>query len=184
MGETTGNAPTLVLALPDANATQRLGAVLGQQLRVGSVVLLQGDLGSGKTTLTQGLGQQLGISEPVASPTFALLHEYTEGRLPLYHFDLYRLASEQVSALAPEQYWEGLEVPLGIALIEWCDRLPYEPEAFLHVRLTSIAAGTAFSSSGATGSDSGRVATLSQAGPAQISLEAIAIAFEAALDDS
>jgi tRNA threonylcarbamoyladenosine biosynthesis protein TsaE len=97
--------------------------------------LLQGDLGSGKTTFIQGLGAGLGIAEPIVSPTFTLLCEYLEGRLPLYHFDLYRLSSTEVAALQVEQYWEGVEVEPGIVAIEWAERLGYRPDAYLQLSL-------------------------------------------------
>lgn len=76
---------TFTQALPDAAATQAFGVALGRSLPVGTNVLLYGDLGSGKTTLVQGLGKGLGITEPIVSPTFTLINEYLEGRVPLYH---------------------------------------------------------------------------------------------------
>ncbi len=126
---------SIVICLPNAAAMRSLGVTLGQTLPAGSAILLEGDLGSGKTTLVQGLGEGLGITEPIVSPTFTLINEYTEGRLPLYHFDLYRLESEEVAALHPETYWEGVEVPLGIVAIEWAERLQYKPDSYLSVHL-------------------------------------------------
>ncbi|MBD2742748.1 tRNA (adenosine(37)-N6)-threonylcarbamoyltransferase complex ATPase subunit type 1 TsaE [Coleofasciculus sp. FACHB-1120] len=126
----------MVISLPDAGATRSLGIALGQSLPAGSVLLLEGDLGAGKTTLVQGIGEGLGITEPIVSPTFTLINEYTQGRLSLYHLDLYRLQPEEVEALNLETYWEGFEVPLGIAAIEWAERLPYQPPSFLSVQLT------------------------------------------------
>lgn len=128
--------------LADAAATQKLGIALGQSLNPGNVILLQGDLGTGKTTLVQGLGQGLGISDPIVSPTFTLINEYMEGRLPLYHLDLYRLEPKQVTALNLETYWEGVEVTPGIVAIEWAERMPYRPEHYLGVRLTYADEGT------------------------------------------
>lgn len=126
---------SIAICLPDAEATRSLGVSLGQSLPAGSAILLEGDLGSGKTTLVQGLGEGLGITEPIVSPTFTLINEYTEGRLPLYHLDLYRLESEEVAALHLEIYWEGVEVPLGIMAIEWAERLQYKPDSYLSVLL-------------------------------------------------
>lgn len=123
------------LFLPDAEATQQLGIKLGQCLPAGSVLLLEGDLGSGKTTLVQGIGQGLGIQEAVDSPTFTLINEYLNGRLPLYHLDLYRLNPVETADLYPETYWEG-EVEPGIVAIEWAERLPYRPQTYLHIHLT------------------------------------------------
>lgn len=124
------------LFLPDAAATTQLGQLLGQNLLASSTLLLEGDLGSGKTTLTQGIAQGLGIAEIVASPTFTLVCEYSEGRLPLYHFDLYRLDSAGVARLMPELYWEGTEFEPGLVVIEWPDRLPYRPEAYWQLNLS------------------------------------------------
>ncbi|MEP0870251.1 tRNA (adenosine(37)-N6)-threonylcarbamoyltransferase complex ATPase subunit type 1 TsaE [Trichocoleus desertorum AS-A10] len=126
---------SLTFILPDAAATRSLGLTLGQTLPAGSTLLLEGDLGSGKTTLVQGLGAGLGILEAIDSPTFTLINEYMEGRLPLYHLDLYRLQPTEVTELNLESYWEGADYPLGIMAIEWAERLPYLPERYLQVHL-------------------------------------------------
>lgn len=131
--------PAFTLHLADADATANLGALLGRSLPPGSVILLAGNLGSGKTTLVQGLGRELGIIDAIASPTFTLINEYSEGRLPLYHLDLYRLASAEVQALNLESYWEGQERPLGIVAIEWAERLAIRPDAYLEIHLTMTA---------------------------------------------
>src|ERR1051326_778967 len=95
--------------------TQRLGARLGELLRGGDLLLLDGDLGTGKTTLTQGLAEGLGVRNVVSSPTFTLLKEY-EGRLPLYHFDLYRLDdATEILDLGFEEYFESG----GVCVVEW-----------------------------------------------------------------
>ena len=124
------------ILLADAEATRSLGVKLGQSLPAGSVILLEGDLGAGKTTLVQGIGEGLGITEPIVSPTFTLINEYPEGRIPLYHLDLYRLAASEVEALHLESYWEGVELTLGIVAIEWAERLPYKPPIYLELHLT------------------------------------------------
>lgn len=124
------------LFLPNPAATHALGVQLGRDLPPGAVLLLEGDLGSGKTSLVQGIGQGLGISDAIVSPTFTLINEYEGGRLPLYHLDLYRLQPEEVEALALEIYWQGIERPLGIVAIEWCDRLVTRPPQSLRIRLT------------------------------------------------
>lgn len=126
----------IVIDLPDAEATRCLGITLGKYLGAGSVILLEGDLGSGKTTLVQGIGEGLGITEPIVSPTFTLINEYTAGRLPLYHIDLYRLQPEEVASLQLETYWEGIDFPLGIVAIEWAKRLDYKPPSHLEVCLS------------------------------------------------
>jgi tRNA threonylcarbamoyladenosine biosynthesis protein TsaE len=131
----------LTFLLPNADATHQLGVSLGQALPAGSVLLLKGDLGSGKTTLVQGIGKGLGINEPIASPTFILLNEYHEGRIPLYHFDLYRLEPSEVEALYLEAYWDGQEYPPGIVAIEWAERLSYVPPNALTIHLTDTPSG-------------------------------------------
>lgn len=123
------------ILLADTEATRSLGVALGKSLPAGCVILLEGDLGSGKTTLVQGIGQGLGITDAIVSPTFTLINEYTEGRLPLYHLDLYRLEPAEVEALNLESYWEGIEFPLGIIAIEWAERLRYKPSSYLNVSL-------------------------------------------------
>lgn len=125
----------LTLSLPTLADTQALGTQLGQNLPAGIIVLLEGDLGSGKTTLVQSLGQGLGIMDAIVSPTFTLINEYHEGRLPLYHLDLYRLPPKEVSALYLESYWQGVDFPLGIVAIEWPERLPEPPEHYLKIQL-------------------------------------------------
>ena len=129
------------LFLPDLAATYALGIRLGQSLPAGSVLLLEGNLGSGKTSLVQGLGQGLGITDAIVSPTFTLINEYEGGRVPLYHLDLYRLQPEEVEALCLETYWQGLEMPLGIVAIEWCDRLVTFPADYLRIQLTYAGQG-------------------------------------------
>jgi tRNA threonylcarbamoyladenosine biosynthesis protein TsaE len=127
--------------LPTLEATRKLGRHLGETLPAGSVLWLEGDLGAGKTTLVQGIGQGLGITDPIVSPTFTLVNEYLEGRIPLYHLDLYRLAENDAASLYPEIYWEGVEVEPGITAIEWAQRLPYHPSAYLHLTLSQVAEG-------------------------------------------
>jgi tRNA threonylcarbamoyladenosine biosynthesis protein TsaE len=123
--------------LTNETATRALGTALGRSLPPGTTLLLEGDLGSGKTTLVQGIGAGLGITEPISSPTFILLNEYAEGRVPLYHLDLYRLEPSEVNELHLESYWDGIEFPLGIVAIEWSERLGYLPSSYLKMQLTS-----------------------------------------------
>lgn len=130
----------MVIELPDSAATQALGQSLGTQLSAGSVLLLTGDLGSGKTTLVQGLGLGLGIPE-IDSPTFTLINEYTNGRIPLYHVDLYRLSTAEADALYLETYWEGVETVPGIVAIEWAERLTHLPPKPIQLALSHAAQG-------------------------------------------
>lgn len=129
----------LTIYLPDSQSTQRLGYFLGKHLPQDSVILLSGNLGAGKTTLVQGIGMGLDISESIVSPTFTLINEYLDGRLPLYHLDLYRLQPSQVDAIYPEMYWEGIEVKPGITAVEWWQRLIVRPEKYLEIELLSNA---------------------------------------------
>ncbi len=131
------NQRSLVINLPDMQATQRLGETLAAQLPAGSVLLLQGELGSGKTTLVKGLGGRLGIAD-IDSPTFTLINEYTGGRVPLYHIDLYRLSAAEADALQLETYWEGQEVEPGIVAIEWSQRLTYLPPHPIKIALSYL----------------------------------------------
>ncbi|MBF2077464.1 MAG: tRNA (adenosine(37)-N6)-threonylcarbamoyltransferase complex ATPase subunit type 1 TsaE [Synechococcales cyanobacterium T60_A2020_003] len=130
---------SITIPLPDLVATRTLGHALGRSLPPGTIVLLSGDLGAGKTSLVQGIGEGLGITEPITSPTFALIQEYLEGTMPLYHLDLYRLEPADVAGLFIEQYWEGIECPLGIVAIEWAERMPHRPDAYLQIALTMTA---------------------------------------------
>ena len=125
-----------IVKLPDASATQMLGIDLGKFLTAGSVLLLTGDLGSGKTTLVQGLALGLNIEDSIVSPTFTIINEYFSGRLPLYHLDLYRLNEAEVDDLHLESYWLGLETTSGIVAIEWAERLSYLPDNYLRIELT------------------------------------------------
>jgi tRNA threonylcarbamoyladenosine biosynthesis protein TsaE len=110
--------------------TSAVGRELAQSLTAGSVVLLSGDLGAGKTAFVRGLAEGLGIDpESVSSPTFTLIQEYRGGRLPLHHVDLYRLQSAEVDDLGLDE----LMLEGGVTAIEWPDRLPRDIEAAVRV---------------------------------------------------
>lgn len=104
-----------------------LGREIGSGLEAGAVLALQGDLGAGKTHFTKGLAEGLGCSSEVTSPTFTLVHEYHGGRLPLYHFDFYRMESEdEVLRVGWDEYLDEE----GVLVIEWPDKFPgLMPEA-------------------------------------------------------
>jgi len=135
------NRHSVVIDLPDELATRQLGERLGQCLTAPTVLLLSGDLGSGKTTLVQGLGAGLGITDPISSPTFTLVNEYLEGRVPLYHVDLYRLSTTEVDSLYLERYWDEQETAPGIVAIEWAERLSSAPSGALALALAYGEAG-------------------------------------------
>ena len=98
--------------------TRELGWKLGNEAKPGQVYTLIGDLGVGKTVFTQGLADGLGILEPVSSPTFTIVQIYDEGRLPLYHFDVYRIGDvEEMDEIGYEDYVYGE----GVSLIEWAN---------------------------------------------------------------
>jgi tRNA threonylcarbamoyladenosine biosynthesis protein TsaE len=101
--------------------TEEIGRRFANNVDIGSVLALEGDLGSGKTQFTKGLVAGLGSSIPVTSPTFTIIHEYPGGRLPVYHFDFFRLEDqESVARLGLDDYLFGD----GISVIEWADRFP------------------------------------------------------------
>ena len=101
-----------------AQETFELGRRIGQQAKKGQIYTLEGDLGVGKTVLTQGVAAGLKITEPISSPTFTILQEYQEGRLPFYHFDVYRIGDvEEMEEIGYDDYFFGD----GICLIEWAN---------------------------------------------------------------
>lgn len=100
--------------------TFEFGKELGKQAKAGTVICLDGELGVGKTVFTQGFAAGLGIEEPVNSPTFTILQIYEEGRLPLYHFDVYRIEEpEEMDEIGYEDYFYGD----GVCLIEWASMI-------------------------------------------------------------
>jgi len=113
--------------------TRRVAAGLAHSLEAGDVIALHGDLGAGKTEFVKGLVAGLGSADPVTSPTFTLVHEYHGGRLPVYHFDFYRLAG--AADLDLIGYDECLQEP-GVTVIEWAGRFPERlPAHARHIRL-------------------------------------------------
>jgi tRNA threonylcarbamoyladenosine biosynthesis protein TsaE len=121
--------------LPDLDATRTFGQRLAERLFPGAVVALIGELGAGKTHLARAIAEGLGVADSrvVTSPTFVLIQEY-HGRLPIYHFDAYRLRGDgEFAELGMEEYFEGG----GVCLIEWADRVPgCLPADYLRVTLT------------------------------------------------
>lgn len=109
------------IILPDADATIAFGNEVGRSLESGAVLALIGDLGAGKTHFVKGLAAGLGGELDVMSPTFTLVHEYPCARLPLFHFDLYRLDAErEVLEIGFHDYLEED----GVVVVEWADKFP------------------------------------------------------------
>lgn len=112
--------------------THQLARSLGERAIPGQIYTLNGDLGVGKTVFTQGMAKGLGIDEPVNSPTFTIIQEYESGRMPLYHFDVYRIGDpEEMEEIGYDDYFFGE----GISLIEWAELIEeLIPEK--HIRIT------------------------------------------------
>lgn len=109
------------------------GKTLGMQAVPGTVYTLIGDLGVGKTVFTQGLAKGLDILEPISSPTFTIVQVYEEGRLPLYHFDVYRIGDvEEMEEIGYEDYFYGE----GVSLIEWANLIEeILPEQYTEIKI-------------------------------------------------
>lgn len=104
-----------------AAETEAIGRRLAENVGAGSVLALQGELGSGKTLFTKGFVAGMGSNAVVSSPTFTIVHEYRDGRLPVYHFDLFRVENRQsLMRLGLDDYFFGD----GVSVIEWADRFP------------------------------------------------------------
>ena len=116
-----------------AEDTYALGKKIGEEARPGEVYTLIGDLGVGKTVFTQGLAAGLGITEPVNSPTFTIVQIYEEGRIPLYHLDVYRIGDiSEMDEIGYEDYFYGD----GVCLIEWANLIEeLLPERYVEIRI-------------------------------------------------
>ena len=108
----------MIIETNSAEETFALGKALGEKASPGQIYTLDGDLGTGKTVFTQGVAAGLGITEAISSPSFTIRQEYDTGRLPLYHFDVYRIGDiEEMEEIGYDDYFFGE----GICLIEWAD---------------------------------------------------------------
>ena len=108
----------MIIETNSPEETFELGVRIGEKALPGQVYTLNGDLGVGKTVFTQGVAKGLGIPEPVNSPTFTIIQEYEGGRLPFYHFDVYRIGDvEEMEEIGYEDYFYGE----GLCLIEWAN---------------------------------------------------------------
>ena len=123
--------------------TFKIGQAMGQEALAGQVYALTGDLGVGKTVFAKGFAEGLGISDVVNSPTFTIMQIYEEGRLPLYHFDVYRIEEpEEMDEIGFDEYLRGN----GVCLVEWADQLPeLMPEDTIWIRISKdLAQGTSY----------------------------------------
>ena len=112
--------------------TEAVGEMLAQRLRPGTVLAYTGDLGAGKTAFTRGLARGLGYADPVTSPTYTIVNEYLGGRLPLFHFDMYRLGSaEELWDIGWEDYLERG----GVCAVDWSENVTEAMENAIWVRI-------------------------------------------------
>jgi len=125
----------------DAEQTLALGRRIGSVLKAGDVVALYGELGAGKTTLTKGIAEAQGTpASEITSASFTIIAEH-EGRIPLYHVDLYRLSPEAAGELGLEEYFQGQ----GLVVIEWPERYtPYLPDERIDVNIRIVPEGRVF----------------------------------------
>jgi tRNA threonylcarbamoyladenosine biosynthesis protein TsaE len=107
-----------IIVIKNEEETKKFGRELSEKLSPGSIIALTGDLGTGKTALTKAIAEGLGVKEMITSPTFNIVRQYDSGRLPLYHFDVYRIGDvDEMYELGYEEYFFGE----GVCVIEWAD---------------------------------------------------------------
>ena len=108
----------MVIEVHSENETRNLGFEMGENAKAGDIYCLKGDLGVGKTVFTKGFAEGLGVKEDITSPTFTIVNEYDSGKLPFYHFDVYRISdSEEMFDIGCDEYFFGN----GVCLIEWAE---------------------------------------------------------------
>ena len=115
VGQEGNNSNRAVFTVSTEGESIAFGKLVGQAVVPGTVLLLNGDLGAGKTTFTKGIAGGLGIDRVIKSPTYTLIREYPNGRLPLYHMDMYRITEEEAVELGLDDYFNGS----GLCVIEW-----------------------------------------------------------------
>lgn len=122
-----------VIETASAEETFAFGEQIGREAKPGQVYTLIGDLGTGKTVFTQGVARGLGITEPVSSPTFTIVQIYEEGRLPFYHFDVYRIGDvEEMEEIGYEDCFYGE----GVSLVEWANLIEeILPEHYVQITM-------------------------------------------------
>ncbi len=124
---------SIQIHVSSADQTLKLGEIIGKSLKPGTIIALTGELGAGKSVLVKGIAKGLQVEEEPNSPTFVIMNCY-EGRLPLFHFDLYRVADEdELIAMGYEEFFFGE----GVAAVEWADRVPgIFPEEAIEIGIT------------------------------------------------
>ena len=133
------NGLTYIRKTTSTEATKQLASTLAPYLHAGDVIVLSGDLGAGKTQFVQGVAAALGVRDQVTSPTFNILLEYYQGRIPLYHFDLYRLDDQD--ELEDTGYYDTIDAD-GVSFIEWGEKFPGAlPYGYLEIAVTVDADG-------------------------------------------
>ncbi len=120
-----------IIVIKNEEDTRRFGIELGKNAKKGQIIGLVGDLGTGKTTLTKYIAEGLEIKENISSPTFTIVKEYKSGRMPLYHFDVYRIGDpEELFNIGAEEYFDGD----GVCVVEWADLVAEEmPEDSMYI---------------------------------------------------
>ncbi len=123
----------MILETKSSEETEAIGKKLGEAAKAGQIYTLDGELGVGKTILTKGFAKGLGISEAISSPTFTIIQEYEEGRMPFYHFDVYRIGDvEEMEEIGYEEYFFGE----GVCMIEWGSLIEeLLPEETIRIRI-------------------------------------------------
>lgn len=115
--------------------TEKIGAALGQVIPAGSIIAYRGDLGAGKTAFTRGLARGLGTAEMVTSPTYTIVNEYLGGRLPLFHFDMYRLrSSDDLFDIGWDDYLDRC----GVCAVEWSENVDDAMEDAIYVTIEKL----------------------------------------------
>lgn len=122
-----------VIETTDQKETLTVGEQLGKKAESGTVICVDGDLGVGKTVLAQGIAKGLGVNEPVVSPTFTIVQEYHDGRIPFYHFDVYRIEDpDEMYEIGFEEYFYGD----GVCMVEWSELIAeLLPPESIHVTI-------------------------------------------------
>lgn len=161
MGASVASTRVITCTVSSLEGTHRVAATIAALARIGDVVVLAGDMGAGKTAFAQGFGAALGVTEPITSPTFTVVHTYDTGRVLLHHADLYRLdRTSEIDDLALAELTEDE----GILLVEWGDVAADRIGSHLEVRLEPVDDGESEDGGSENGDHSRRI-TVRAVGP-------------------